>query len=141
VAGARAWLEAAQDDATRLAIGDMERAGIDIITDGEIRRESYSNRFATALSGVDLDNPAIRELRPNREPACRDMDRPSGHRKRALAYLDDAFSIRDERGASIAVDRGIRPRYWYFCQGTALFLAVADIRRASRRTSFASRRR
>ena len=52
------WLEAAQDDATRLAIRDMERAGIDIITDGEIRRESYSNRFATALSGVDLDNPA-----------------------------------------------------------------------------------
>jgi len=52
------WLEQAQDDATRLAIRDMERAGIDIITDGEIRRESYSNRFATALSGVDLDNPA-----------------------------------------------------------------------------------
>ena len=52
------WLEAAQDDATRLAIAEMERAGIDIITDGEIRRESYSNRFATALSGVDLDNPA-----------------------------------------------------------------------------------
>ena len=52
------WLEAAQDDATRLAIGDMERAGIDIITDGEIRRESYSNRLATALSGIDLDNPA-----------------------------------------------------------------------------------
>jgi 5-methyltetrahydropteroyltriglutamate--homocysteine methyltransferase len=52
------WLEAAQDDATLLAIRDMERAGIDIITDGEIRRESYSNRFATALSGVDLDNPA-----------------------------------------------------------------------------------
>ena len=41
-----------------LAIRDMERAGIDIITDGEIRRESYSNRFATALSGIDLDNPA-----------------------------------------------------------------------------------
>src|SRR5436190_23726545 len=52
------WLEAAQDDATVLAIRDMERAGIDIITDGEIRRESYSNRFATALSGIDLDNPA-----------------------------------------------------------------------------------
>jgi 5-methyltetrahydropteroyltriglutamate--homocysteine methyltransferase len=52
------WLEGAQDDATRLAIRDMERAGIDIITDGEIRRESYSNRFATALSGVDLDNPS-----------------------------------------------------------------------------------
>ncbi len=52
------WLEAAQDDATLIAIRDMERAGIDIITDGEIRRESYSNRFATALSGVDLDDPA-----------------------------------------------------------------------------------
>ncbi|HMD66769.1 MAG TPA: 5-methyltetrahydropteroyltriglutamate--homocysteine methyltransferase [Stellaceae bacterium] len=52
------WLEGAQDDATVLAIRDMERAGIDIITDGEIRRESYSNRFATALSGIDLDNPA-----------------------------------------------------------------------------------
>src|SRR5438132_2339707 len=55
---AEPWLEEAQDDATVLAIRDMERAGIDIITDGEIRRESYSNRFATALSGIDLDHPA-----------------------------------------------------------------------------------
>src|SRR5215475_11897010 len=52
-------LEAAQDDATIVAIRDMERAGIDIVTDGEIRRESYSNRFATALDGVDAENPAI----------------------------------------------------------------------------------
>jgi 5-methyltetrahydropteroyltriglutamate--homocysteine methyltransferase len=51
------FLEQAQDDATVLAIRDMERAGIDIVTDGEIRRESYSNRFATALEGVDVDNP------------------------------------------------------------------------------------
>ena len=51
------WLEAAQDDATRLAIRAQERAGLDIVTDGEMRRESYSNRFATALDGVDLDNP------------------------------------------------------------------------------------
>ena len=51
------FLEQAQDDATIVAIRDMERAGIDIITDGEIRRESYSNRFATALEGMDLDNP------------------------------------------------------------------------------------
>jgi 5-methyltetrahydropteroyltriglutamate--homocysteine methyltransferase len=51
------FLEQAQDDATVLAIRDMERAGIDIITDGEIRRESYSNRFATALEGMDLENP------------------------------------------------------------------------------------
>ena len=51
------FLEQAQDDATVLAIRDMERAGIDIITDGEIRRESYSNRFATALEGLDLEHP------------------------------------------------------------------------------------
>jgi 5-methyltetrahydropteroyltriglutamate--homocysteine methyltransferase len=51
------WLEQAQDDATLLAIRDQERAGLDILTDGEMRRESYSNRFATALSGLDLDNP------------------------------------------------------------------------------------
>src|SRR3954453_13735335 len=51
------FLEQAQDDATLLAIRDMEAAGIDIITDGEMRRESYSNRFATALEGVDIQNP------------------------------------------------------------------------------------
>jgi 5-methyltetrahydropteroyltriglutamate--homocysteine methyltransferase len=50
-------LEEAQDDATRLAIRDMELAGVDIISDGEMRRESYSNRFATALEGVDIENP------------------------------------------------------------------------------------
>jgi 5-methyltetrahydropteroyltriglutamate--homocysteine methyltransferase len=54
---AEPWLEQAQDDATVLAIRDMERAGIDIVTDGEMRRESYSNRFATALEGVDIANP------------------------------------------------------------------------------------
>src|SRR5258705_12209859 len=53
------FLEQAQDDATLLAIRDMERAGIDVITDGEMRRESYSNRFATALAGVDADNPGV----------------------------------------------------------------------------------
>ena len=50
-------LAQAQDDATTLAIREQEEAGLDIITDGEIRRESYSNRFATALEGVDIDNP------------------------------------------------------------------------------------
>src|SRR6202034_2615653 len=54
---AEPFLEGAQDDATILAIRDMERAGIDVITDGEIRRESYSNRFATALDGVDIEHP------------------------------------------------------------------------------------
>jgi 5-methyltetrahydropteroyltriglutamate--homocysteine methyltransferase len=51
------YLLQAQDDATLVAIRDMERAGIDIVTDGEIRRESYSNRFATALAGIDLEHP------------------------------------------------------------------------------------
>ena len=51
------FLEQAQDDATVLAIRDMEAAGVDIVSDGEIRRESYSNRFATALEGIDLKNP------------------------------------------------------------------------------------
>ena len=50
-------LQQAQEDATRIAISDQERAGVDIVTDGEIRRESYSNRFANALAGVDLDRP------------------------------------------------------------------------------------
>ena len=65
------WLEEAQDDATLLAIYDQERAGLDIITDGEMRRESYSNRFATALEGVDLDRPGTaldRSGHPNPVP-------------------------------------------------------------------------
>jgi 5-methyltetrahydropteroyltriglutamate--homocysteine methyltransferase len=53
------FLEEAQDDATRLAVQDMERAGVNVITDGEMRRESYSNRFATALDGVDLEHPGV----------------------------------------------------------------------------------
>jgi len=65
------WLEQAQDDATLLAIRDQELAGLDILTDGEMRRESYSNRFATALEGVDLDNPGTaldRSGHPNPVP-------------------------------------------------------------------------
>jgi len=64
-------LARAQDDATRLAISDQERAGLDIVTDGEMRRESYSNRFATALDGVDVDNPGTaldRSGHPNPVP-------------------------------------------------------------------------
>jgi 5-methyltetrahydropteroyltriglutamate--homocysteine methyltransferase len=65
------WLDQAQDDATLIAIRDQERAGLDIITDGEMRRESYSNRFATALEGVDIDNPGTaldRSGHPNPVP-------------------------------------------------------------------------
>jgi len=65
------FLDEAQDDATLLAIRDQERAGLDIVTDGEQRRESYSNRFATALEGVDIDNPGTaldRSGHPNPVP-------------------------------------------------------------------------
>lgn len=65
------YLEEAQNDATVLAIRAQEDAGLDIITDGEIRRESYSNRFATALEGVDIDNPGTaldRSGHPNPVP-------------------------------------------------------------------------
>src|SRR3954463_16650952 len=65
------YIEEAQDDATRLAILDQERAGLDVVTDGEMRRESYSNRFATALDGVDVDNPGTaldRSGHPNPVP-------------------------------------------------------------------------
>ena len=65
------YLEEAQNDATLMAIRAQEEAGLDIITDGEIRRESYSNRFATALSGVDIDNPGTaldRSGHPNPVP-------------------------------------------------------------------------
>lgn len=64
-------LPEAQNDATVLAIHAQERAGIDIVTDGEIRRESYSNHFATALEGVDIDNPGValdRSGHPNPVP-------------------------------------------------------------------------
>src|SRR5438105_12616950 len=66
-----AHLEQAQDDATLLAIRAQEQAGLDILTDGEERRESYSNRFATALDGVDIDNPGTaldRSGHPNPVP-------------------------------------------------------------------------
>jgi 5-methyltetrahydropteroyltriglutamate--homocysteine methyltransferase len=65
------FLAEAQDDATALAIRELERIGLDILTDGEIRRESYSNRFATALEGMDIDHPAMvagRTGKPNAVP-------------------------------------------------------------------------
>lgn len=84
------WREQAFDDATILAIRDQERAGLDIITDGEMRRESYSNRFATALEGVDLDNPGValdRSGEPNPVPRVVGKIR----RKHAVETRDVAF--------------------------------------------------
>lgn len=84
------WLEQAQDDATLLAIREQERAGLDIVTDGEMRRESYSNRFATALEGVDIDNPGTaldRSGHPNPVPRVVGRIR----RKHAVETRDVAF--------------------------------------------------
>jgi 5-methyltetrahydropteroyltriglutamate--homocysteine methyltransferase len=77
---AEPYLEEAQDDATRLAVQDMERAGVDVITDGEMRRESYSNRFATALDGVDLDNPGVALDRTGHESPVPRVTGPIRHR-------------------------------------------------------------
>jgi len=84
------WLEQAQHDATILAIRDMERAGIDIITDGEMRRESYSNRFATALEGIDTERPGQVRARSGHEtPVPRVVGRI--RRTRAVEVRDMAF--------------------------------------------------
>jgi len=89
-----AFLEQAQDDATIVAIRDMERAGIDIVTDGEIRRESYSNRFATALDGVDVQQPGRIRDRAGRETV---VPRVVGRiqRKRAVEIRDMRFLRRN----------------------------------------------
>ncbi|HME29132.1 MAG TPA: 5-methyltetrahydropteroyltriglutamate--homocysteine methyltransferase [Pseudolabrys sp.] len=86
------YLKQAQDDATLLAIRDQERAGLDIITDGEMRRESYSNRFATALDGVDIENPGSaldRSGHPN--PVPRVVGRVS---RRHPVEVDDVKFLR-----------------------------------------------
>src|SRR3982751_2712252 len=84
------YLEQAQEDATLIAIRSQEDAGLDIVSDGEIRRESYSNRFATALDGVDLDNPGSaldRSGHPNPVP------RIVGKIRRRHAVEDDALKV------------------------------------------------
>jgi 5-methyltetrahydropteroyltriglutamate--homocysteine methyltransferase len=86
-----ALLAQAQDDATQLAIRTQERAGLDLLTDGEIRRESYSNHFATALDGVDVDNPGTaldRSGHPNPVPRITGpIHRPHPVQVRDLEFL------------------------------------------------------
>ena len=93
-------LEQAQDDATILAMRDMERAGIDVVTDGEARRESYSNRFATALEGMDLDRPGVVPSRTGRPTT---VPRVTGPIRRRLPVL-----VRDVRFAKANTDRSLR---------------------------------
>src|SRR5688572_6975275 len=95
---AEAFLEEAQDDATRLAVRDLERAGVDVITDGEMRRESYSNRFATALDGIDLDDPGVAVDRTGHENPVPRVVAPI-RRTRPVEVRDVEFlrSITDRR--------------------------------------------
>jgi 5-methyltetrahydropteroyltriglutamate--homocysteine methyltransferase len=100
---AEPYLAQAQDDATVLAIRDMERAGIDIVSDGEMRRESYSNRFATALDGIDTDNPAVITNRAGRSVS---VPRVVGKvRRKAPVEVDDMRFLRrhTERRAKITL--------------------------------------
>jgi 5-methyltetrahydropteroyltriglutamate--homocysteine methyltransferase len=95
------FLEQAQRDATLLAIRDQEDAGLDIITDGEIRRESYSNRFATALDGVDIDNPGTaldRSGHPNPVPRV-----VGPIRRRHPVEVDDVKFLRAHTARTIKI--------------------------------------
>lgn len=94
-------LEQAQDDATLIAIRDLERAGLDIITDGEIRRESYSNHFATALDGMDIDNPGTaidRTGSPTPVPAVR-----AAVRRRRPVEVRDVRFLRDNTDRQVKI--------------------------------------
>ncbi|HUF73769.1 MAG TPA: uroporphyrinogen decarboxylase family protein [Gammaproteobacteria bacterium] len=95
------FLAEAQDDATRLAIRDMEAAGIDIISDGEIRRESYSNRFATALDGVDIDNPGTIVNRIGTRSVVPRIVGPI--RRRRPVEVDDVRFLRRETARPIKI--------------------------------------
>src|SRR6266566_5284362 len=93
------WLEEAQDDATVLAIADQERAGLDIVTDGEQRRESYSNRFATALEGIDLENPGTTRNRSGKPIA---VPRVTGKiRRKHAVETRDVSLLRTHTGRKI----------------------------------------
>jgi 5-methyltetrahydropteroyltriglutamate--homocysteine methyltransferase len=95
------YLEQAQRDATLLAIRAQEDAGLDIITDGEIRRESYSNAFATALEGVDIDNPGIaldRSGHPNPVPRI-----VGPIRRRRPVCVDDLRFLREHTQRTIKI--------------------------------------
>ncbi len=95
------YLAQAQDDATLLAIRAQEEAGLDIVTDGEIRRESYSNRFATALDGVDIDNPGTaldRSGHPN--PVPRIVGRI---RRRHAVEVDDLKFLRAHTAKQVKI--------------------------------------
>ena len=139
---AEPWLEQAQDDATLLAIGDQERAGLDLVSDGEIRRESYFNRFATALDGIDLERPGTAL---NRRGVKQLVPRVSGpiRRTRPVQVRDAAF-LRAHTGRAIKITVPGPFTMTMLCQDDhyrderALGLAFADAVNAEIRDLFAA---
>ena len=125
------WLEQAQNDATIVAIHEQERAGLDIITDGEIRRESYSNRFATALDGLDLDNPATITSRSGQPILVPRVVGPI--RKRHAVLVDDVRFLRAHTNRMVKVTvpgpftMTQQAHNDYYTDEAALALAYADV--------------
>ena len=123
------FLEQAQDDATIVAIRDMERAGIDIITDGEIRRESYSNRFATELEGIEIDPPGFVEARSGRTAVPRVVGKI---RRTRPVEVDDMKFLRrtTDRIAKITLPgpftMGQQAQDNYYKDDEALAMAMAE---------------
>ena len=124
-------LAEAQDDATLLAIRAQEDAGLDIVTDGEIRRESYSNHFATALGGVDIDNPGTaldRSGHPNPVPRITgDISRPGPIQAEDVRFL----RRHTDRTIKITVPGPFtmsqQAQNDHYADGRALALAYADV--------------
>ena len=126
---AEPYLEQAQDDATILAIRDMERAGIDVITDGEMRRESYSNRFATALDGIEIDPPGFVQARSGRTAVPRVVG--PIQRTRAVEVEDMRFLRRNTTStAKITLPgpftMGQQAQDEYYRDDEALAMAMAE---------------
>lgn len=124
------FLQEAQDDATRLAVADMDDAGVDRITDGEMRRESYSNRFATALNGLDLDDPGValdRSGNPNPVPR---VVGPISRREAVLVRDLELLRASTDRQVLVTVPgpftMGQQAQDDYYGDAKALALAYAE---------------
>ncbi len=135
-------LEAAQDDATILAIRDQERAGLDIISDGEQRRESYSNRFATALEGIDIEKPGTVINRSGRPIPVPRVVGPI--RRRHAVELRDLEVLRANTGRRIKATvpgpftMGKQAQDDYYKDEEAVALAYADAVNAEIKDLFAA---
>src|SRR5215217_8636798 len=137
-----AYLKEAQDDATLLAIRDQEEAGLDIVTDGEIRRESYSNHFATALDGLDLERPGTVR---NRSGIDIPVPRVTGEiRRPSPVQVDDVRFLRahTDRAIKITVPGPFtmaqQTQDDHYGDDRALALAYADVVRAEIADLFAA---